>query len=148
MVPVSYHVCNSVIFCRTYDSFFFLNSAMDGPKPGLRKEEGRAWGQHPHLVKKTTLQKHAQQMKTILPSWKRLGLVYQGVWRVAVKAERKPQCQWPFFRPGKLWTSALGTCEQCTKRGKLHRLQQKCGDLTSPYSGSAKPDGPSQDNCG
>ena len=55
------------------------NSAMDGPKPGLRKEEGRAWGQHPHLVKKTTLQKHAQQMKTILPSWKRQGLVYQGV---------------------------------------------------------------------
>ena len=25
---------------------------MDGPKPGLRKEEGRAWGQHPNLVKK------------------------------------------------------------------------------------------------
>ena len=44
---------------------------MDGPKPGLRKEEGRAWGQHPHLVKKTTLQKHAQQSKTIFPSWKR-----------------------------------------------------------------------------
>ena len=30
---------------------------------------------------------------------------------------------------------------------KLPRLQQKCGDLTSPYKGSAKPDGPSQDNC-
>ena len=55
------------------------NPAMDGPKPGLRKEEGRAWGQHPHLVKKTTLQKHAQQIKTILPSWKRQGLVYRGV---------------------------------------------------------------------
>ena len=37
----------------------------------LRKEEGRAWGQHPHLVKKTTLQKHAQQMKIILLSWER-----------------------------------------------------------------------------
>ena len=32
--------------------------------------------------------------------------------------------------------------------GKLPRLQHACGDLTSPYSGSAKPDGPSQDNCG
>ena len=64
------------IFC---EAVVIWNSAMDGPKPGLRKEEGRAWGQHPNLVKKTTLQKHAQQMKTILPSWKRLGLVYQGV---------------------------------------------------------------------
>ena len=25
----------------------YRQSAMDGPKPGLRKEESRAWGQHP-----------------------------------------------------------------------------------------------------
>ena len=46
----------------------------------------------------------------------------------------------------KLRTSNMRTMYEAGKT--FPTLQQKCRDLTSPYSGYAKPDGPSQDNCG